>query len=131
MAARASIVFAGEDEAALLVGEGSPAALAARVAELGPGTVVIKRGSAGALALSDGELAERGAVPVAVVDTVGAGDGFVAGYLSEMLAGRSGRECLELAVRAGAFACLSRGDWEGYARRDELSLLDDSDPVTR
>jgi NAD(P)-dependent dehydrogenase (short-subunit alcohol dehydrogenase family) len=41
--------------------------------------VVVKRGAQGALSLVAGELHSAPAVPVDVVDTVGAGDAFVAG----------------------------------------------------
>lgn len=131
LASQASIVFAGEDEAELIVGPGTPAELATRVAELGPRTVVIKLGERGALALHDGEFFENPAVPVAVVDTVGAGDAFVAGYLAQRINGAGPRDCLILAVRTGAFACLVPGDWEGFPRRDELTLLESTEPVTR
>lgn len=131
MAARATVLFAGEDEASLIVGAGDPPALALRLADLGPRTVVIKLGAAGALVLADGGFSLREAVTVPVIDTVGAGDAFVAGYLSELMTGAEPRACLELAVRTGAFACLAPGDWEGYPRRDELGLLESSEPVTR
>ena len=58
------------------------------------------------------------AVAVEVVDTVGAGDAFVAGYLAELLAGLPAEARLATAVTTGAFACTSPGDWEGYPRRD-------------
>lgn len=131
LAAQADIVFAGEDEAAMFTEPGTPAELATGVARLGPRTVVIKLGERGALVLHDGDLFESPAVPVTVVDTVGAGDAFVAGYLTERLTGASPRDCLHLAVRTGAFACMVPGDWEGFPRRDELALLDSSEPVTR
>lgn len=131
LAGRATIVFAGEDEAALIVGDGDPRALATRLAALGPRTVVIKLGAAGAVAFQDGEFSARAAVAVPVIDTVGAGDAFVAGYLSETINGAGPRDCLDLAVQTGAFACLAAGDWEGYPRRDELGLLESSEPVTR
>ncbi|MDQ7876659.1 sugar kinase [Microbacterium sp. QXD-8] len=131
LAARATVLFAGEDEASLIVGTGDPRTLALRLADLGPRTVIIKRGAAGAVALEDGECSVRAALAVPVIDTVGAGDAFVAGYLTEMMTGADPRACLELAVRTGAFACLAPGDWEGYPRRDELGLLESSEPVTR
>lgn len=131
LAARATIVFAGEDEAALIVGHGDPRSLATRLAELGPRTVVIKRGAEGAVALQDNEFTTRAAVAVPVIDTVGAGDAFVAGYLFETINGAGTPDCLDLAVRMGAFACLAPGDWEGYPLRDELGLLGSSEPVTR
>ncbi len=131
LAALSTIVFAGEDEAALLVGDGSPAALAARIAALGPSQVVIKLGPDGCLALIDGRVIEVPAVRITPVDTVGAGDAFVAGYLAELLAGESPEARLSTAVRTGAFACLGPGDWETYPRRAELTLLDGGDPVAR
>jgi 2-dehydro-3-deoxygluconokinase len=70
-------------------------------------------------------------VPIRPIDTVGAGDAFVAGYLAEYLLGLPVAERLTTAVATGAFACLNPGDWEGFARRDELRLLWAVDPVTR
>jgi 2-dehydro-3-deoxygluconokinase len=131
IAARSTIVFAGDDEARLLVEGATPAMLARNIAELGPSQVIIKLGPDGCLALIDGVEHERGAIRITPVDTVGAGDAFVAGYLAELLAGLPVAERLTTAVKTGAFACLNTGDWEGYARRSELALLDGGEPVTR
>jgi len=126
MAAYADIVFAGEDEAALLLGAhaDAPAAeLAAAVAELGPAEVVIKRGAAGAVALVDGQVADQPGIGVTAVDHVGAGDAFVAGYLAAYLDGADFRERLRTANMTGAFAVTVSGDWEGAPTRRELALL--------
>lgn len=131
VASRARMVFAGADEAALLVGEGSPAEQAQRIADLGPTEVVIKLGDRGCVALVEGTLLTAPAFAVKVVDTVGAGDAFVAGYIAEWLLGRSAESRIETATRAGAFACLGAGDWETNARRDDLHLLDAPEPVSR
>ncbi|MGX5679765.1 sugar kinase [Schumannella luteola] len=131
LAERATIVFAGDDEARLLVDGGTPASLARAIAALGPTQVVIKLGADGCLALIDGVEHSQPAVRITPVDTVGAGDAFVAGYLAELLAGLPVADRLATAVRTGAFACLSPGDWEGYPRRAELALLDGGEPVTR
>lgn len=127
----ADIVFAGDDEAAIAVGAGGPEELARRIAALGPGQAVIKLGAEGALALVNGQLFRREAVAVDVVDTVGAGDAFVAGYLAEFITGRGPEDRLTTAAATGAFACLVPGDWEGFPRRSELSLLDAKEPVSR
>lgn len=127
----ADIVFAGEDEAAIAVGVGEPEELARRIADLGPRHAVIKLGAHGALALIDGEVLRQEAVAVEAVDTVGAGDAFVAGYLAEYVTGRSPAEMLETAATTGAFACLVPGDWEGFPRRNELTLLGAKEPVLR
>ncbi|CAN5122531.1 sugar kinase [soil metagenome] len=134
IAARAHTVFAGEDEAALVAPAADPrdpAALAHAVAAWGPREVVIKRGAAGALALVDGRIVEQAAIAVNVVDTVGAGDAFVAGYLVETLAGLAVEDRLATAVRCGAAACQHPGDWEGLPTRADLAANLGSDPVTR
>lgn len=132
-AARAAVVFAGEDEARLLTGTATtdPEALLDELAAVCGGDVVLKRGADGCLARLDGVDLVVPAVAVPVVDTVGAGDAFVAGYLAELLAGRDSATRLATALRCGAFACLSPGDWEGLPTRADLDILDRPDPVTR
>lgn len=128
----ADVVFAGDEEAALAVGSATkPAELARRMAALGPAQAVIKLGSEGAVASIDGEIFHQAAVPIQAVDTVGAGDAFVAGYLAEFMAGSAPIRRLELAAKTGAFACLASGDWEGLPRRAELGLLHQHESVTR
>ena len=131
LVAQADMVFAGEEEAAMLVGAGEAAELAHRLRELGPTQVVIKRGEQGCTAIIDDQLYQRAAIPVAVVDTVGAGDAFVAGYLHHLLAGASASDRLFGAVRNAAFVCLSPGDWEGLPRLEDLDLLSDTEAVRR
>jgi len=58
-----------------------------------------------------------------VLDTVGAGDAFTAGFLSGVLDGLSPTAALHRGTVAGAFAVAAIGDWEGLPTRDELSLL--------
>ncbi|WP_284988163.1 sugar kinase [Arthrobacter sp. efr-133-TYG-120] len=126
------IVFAGLEEAELAVGTVRDAEEAARrIAAMGPGQVIIKLGADGALAFIDGQLFRQEAMEIDVLDTVGAGDAFVAGYLAEFVEGLGARERLQTAVRTGAFACLVPGDWEGLPRRDELRLLGNPEPVSR
>lgn len=125
------IVFAGEDEAAMIVGDGDPAALANRLTALGPSSALIKRGHRGTVAVISGELYQCDAVPIIPVDTVGAGDAFVAGYLAELILGSPVSTRLTTAITTGAFACLVPGDWEGFPRRHELALLEASESVSR
>lgn len=125
------IVFAGDDEAAILFGDLPAEALAAKLRELGPSEAIIKLGERGCYADVAEETMDRPAVPVAAIDTVGAGDAFVAGYLAERVAGHPLAVRLDTAVTAGAFACLTAGDWEGLARRKDFALLSSADPVQR
>jgi len=128
---RSQIVFAGETEAELLVGPGDPVALAESICAIGPSTAVIKLGAAGSVTISEGRHVAFPALQIRPVDTVGAGDAFVAGYLAELLLGSGLQTRLETATRAGAFACLGFGDWETFVRSGELDLLEQVDPVSR
>ncbi|WP_406232016.1 sugar kinase [Nocardia sp. NBC_01009] len=124
---RADIVFAGPEEAALLVSAASAAEMAEALAAQGPSQVVLKLGAEGALALHDGELITQPPIAVTSVDPVGAGDAFVAGYLAGVLDGRSVRHRLDLAATCGAFAVSVPGDWQGLPLRRELGLLTGAD----
>jgi ribokinase len=55
------------------------------------------------------------------VDTTGAGDSFDAGFISAMLEGLSGSECLERAVRCGTLSTRRVGGTAGQASRAEVS----------
>jgi 2-dehydro-3-deoxygluconokinase len=123
LAARADVVFAGDDEAELLGLTGDPADLARGLADLGAGHALVKLGERGAVAAVDGRVQAVEPVPVRAVDPVGAGDAFVAGYLAETLAGRPVPERLATAAACGAFAVTVPGDWEGLPSRDELAAL--------
>jgi 2-dehydro-3-deoxygluconokinase len=134
LAAGADILFAGDDEARIALECDAairPEALAEALSGLGPSEVVVKLGRRGATARIDGELIEVPAVPVHAVDTVGAGDAFVAGYLASRLLGRSVRERLSTAAVTGAFAVTVPGDWEAFPRQDELTLLTAEEDVHR
>jgi 2-dehydro-3-deoxygluconokinase len=134
LAAGADILFAGDDEARIALGDGAPVdpgALAVALAGLGPSEVVVKLGRRGATARIDGELIEVPAVPVHAVDTVGAGDAFVAGYLASRLLGHGVPERLSTAAVAGAFAVTVPGDWEALPRPHELAMLGAEEDVQR
>ena len=129
LAAAADLVFAGPEEAALLLGRtpGPPSfdegeLLARELAKRGPATVVVKLGDLGALALSGDEAHRAPALPIEVVDPVGAGDAFVAGYLSEVVAGGSVPDALRTANACGAAVCQAPGDWQGLPTRVDLDL---------
>jgi 2-dehydro-3-deoxygluconokinase len=55
-----------------------------------------------------------------VVDTVGAGDAFCAGFLSGVLSGDSLVEAVRLGNLLGALCVQTEGDWEGLPTRNEV-----------
>ncbi|MFJ6728336.1 MULTISPECIES: sugar kinase [unclassified Streptomyces] len=117
-------VFASEDELDLLSAAPLPVAdLLAR----GTAEVVVTAGAAGSHAHSPGGTLHQPAVPVTVVDSVGAGDAFVAGYLSGILDGLSPADRLLRAATAGAACVGTNGDWEGLPSREGLDLATHGD----
>lgn len=133
LAARADIVFAGDDEAALVTGETDPGAQLDALRALGAQTAVVKLGAEGAVASVGGEVLRRDALRVDVVDTVGAGDAFVAGWLAETARGADPAQRIDTAVACGALACTAPGDWEAAPTRADLDVMraPAGDPVMR
>jgi 2-dehydro-3-deoxygluconokinase len=129
--AHTNILFASADELHVV----SPAAvedpaLAAReLVDSGVATVVVKRGASGATAYTPDGAHSIDARRVKVIDVVGAGDAFVAGYLSATLDGLDLTARLSRGTTLGAFAVACAGDWEGLPTRAELDLIN-ADPET-
>ena len=121
---QADIVFASADELAMLAGQDDVQVAAQEMLARGAGQVVVKRGADGATAYAAGATVSVPARQVTVADVVGAGDAFVAGYLSARLDGARTRDCLVRATVTAAFAIARSGDWEGLPTRAELALLD-------
>lgn len=119
--ASVGLVVASDDELDVVSGADDPVAelLAGGVPE-----VVVKHGAGGATSHTATGAVHRPARTVPVVDTVGAGDAFVAGLLSGWLDGLDAGARLERAVICGAFAVATTGDWEGLPTRADLPLLD-------
>jgi 2-dehydro-3-deoxygluconokinase len=126
LAELADIVIASEDEVGLVAdssGDAPQSELVGHLHARGVREVVIKRGAAGATAYSRQGTHHRDALDVPVIDTVGAGDAFTAGYLSALLDSESMEQRLLRGVTLGAFAVAASGDWENLPERDELSLI--------
>jgi ribokinase len=87
---------------------------------LGPEHVVVTRGEKGVLWASRAGIQSVPALPVTVVDTVGAGDAFNAGLAVGLSEGRSMRESLALGVTAASLSTRKRETIASYARRAEV-----------
>lgn len=125
LAATADLVFAGVEEAQIVLGSAAtdPAELGAALRAIGPSTVVVKLGEQGAVSFSEAGAVPVDAVPVTEVDPVGAGDSFVAGYLAALLDGRPEADRMAQAATVAAMSVATHGDWEGLPTRSELGLL--------
>lgn len=75
--------------------------------------MAVKRGEQGAAARSETEMASAGSLDVSVVDTVGAGDTFDAGFLYGYLSGWPLEKSLALACACGALSTEAAGGVDG------------------
>jgi len=113
------------NEAKHIAGTDDPEQIAERLLEHGVGTVVVKLGSHGCYVRSADEGFRLPACPVAqVVDTTGAGDAFLAGFLTGLSKRLPVRECAELANAVGAMAVRAVGSTAGVTSfSDALDLM--------
>ena len=123
VAGQATVVFPGLGEGSLLTGRGEPAAIADYYLEAGAERVVVKLGADGAQAWGGGQTVRSRPYRVNPVDTVGAGDGFAAGYLDAFVADRDPQDCIDQAAAVGALATTRRGDLTAMPTRAELDLF--------
>ncbi len=84
---------------------------------------VVVRTAGGALVLRGGERTEVATGREAVVDEVGAGDAFAAGFAYGLLEGRPPREAAQAGHAVAAWALRGTGDWETLPRLDEVGDL--------
>ena len=82
-------------------------------------TVVVKLGANGALACSQDRIVRTSSPGVVVVDTVGAGDSFDAGFLYGYLNNWEVGKSLQLACACGAMSTRRAGGTEGQASLEE------------
>lgn len=114
------VLFVGDDELHIVTDEQRLEDAVGKLAAGGIREVVVKQGSAGAVGLADGELCRVPAQAVTLIDVVGAGDSFVAGYLAARAEGLAVAERLRWGTITAALTIGSWGDWEGLPTRDEL-----------
>lgn len=133
MLAAADVVKISDEDMGWLMGEGSVADRAAALLAKGPALVLVTEGAAGVTAFGAGAPVHLPARRVEVVDTVGAGDTFNAGFLAglaeagalDKAAVREGlppatlAAALELGVRAAAVTVGRAG--ANPPRREELT----------
>lgn len=115
------ILFPGIDESELLLGTTDTDEILKTFHDMGIGEIALKLGKDGCM-VSDGKTAEfvKGYKVEKLEDTVGAGDGFAAGYLSSRLKGFSIKESGDYANGVGAMATMVKGDTEGLPTFHQL-----------
>lgn len=124
IAALANVVFASDGELGLVATGDSEEDMVDELRAAGVDEVIVKRGADGAAAWSAAGHVAVAARKVPVVDTIGAGDAFTAGYLSALLDDQPLATRLDRGAVLGAFAVTVASDWEALPTRHELELLD-------
>ena len=113
LAARATVVKMNEEEARLLIGGSSSTSLKDIIGEFRakyhPKTICVTRGEDGAIIWHDHDYFEHPGFKVDVVDTVGAGDAFLATFIAGILADEPMDKLLVKACAIGAFVTSKRG----------------------
>lgn len=117
LAAKASVIKMNEDEADLLIGAGS-SSLQDKIIEFQKTyhakTICVTRGDKGAILWHDENFYEHPGFLTTVVDTVGAGDSFLATLVAGLLNNHNPQQVIEKACRIGAFVAGKQGATPEY-----------------
>jgi fructokinase len=89
--------------------------------------ICVTRGTNGAALFIGGEIYEHPGFKVNAVDTVGAGDSFLAGLVAGLSENRSPEKSLEYACAVGAFVASQHGAVPHYTKKDTAVLLNKQD----
>jgi 2-dehydro-3-deoxygluconokinase len=115
------ILLAGDEEMEIIIGERNPIAIIEKIKELGISFIAIKQGDKGSVGYYNGEIIESPSIKATkVVDTVGAGDGFNAGFIYGVLQGWQLEKTLKFANTIGSMVVSVRGDNEGLPYYEDV-----------
>lgn len=120
IAEMADIIFPGIEEGEMLLGLDNEKDISEKFLKMGCKTVVVKLGEKGCYVATKSEKEYIQGFQVTTEDTVGAGDGFAAGFLSGVLKNLGVKECGIQGNAVGAMATLVKGDMEGYPYYEQL-----------
>lgn len=115
------ILLIGDEEIEILLGEISIEDAMKTFHDYGIEKVIVKKGAKGAVGSDGKNVYEVDAIkPKALVDTVGAGDGFAAGFLAALCKGETFKDCIEFGNAVGSLVVGVEGDNEGLPYYDDV-----------
>jgi len=117
------ILLTGLDEFRLIFGKDSNEDLEEIAKQYGFSDLVIKDGGNGSMLYRNGQWTKADAFKVTVVDTVGAGDGFDAGYIYGYLNQFQPEDLLRFANGVGGLVTTVSGDNEGLPYLEEVQAF--------
>lgn len=86
-------------------------------------TMIVTKGGNGSIAWKDGKMETVKATPITVKDTVGSGDAFLGGFISQEDKGANLPDCLKFAAATGAYVATREGANPAYTEKDIVSLI--------
>jgi len=131
---RVRYLFIGQGEAQTLFGfAGSPEETLGGLARLAPkATISLQRGEEGSTVLDGGRLVRPSRRPtVQMVDPIGAGDAYAAGFLWATLRGRDLQEAVDAGTAVAALKCSTWGDIALVSPQDVADVLTGGPDVRR
>lgn len=90
------------------------------LARSGPEIIVVTLGERGAVAYRRGEWFYQDAFPVTVLDTIGAGDAFAAGFAASLVTGRPFEEAMRRGAACGALTASRVGAFAAFPTAESL-----------
>jgi 2-dehydro-3-deoxygluconokinase len=115
------ILLIGDEEIEILLGDTNIEEAIKVFHNKGIEKVIVKKGAKGAIGSDGKNIYDIEAIkPKALVDTVGAGDGFAAGFLTALLKGKSLEDCVRFANAVGSLVVGVEGDNEGLPYYDDV-----------
>jgi len=119
-----------EDEAAFFTDQKSPEGMAEVFLRCGVKNVIVKLGSRGCLLKNSETMIELPGYRIDAVDATGAGDNFVAGFVSEILRGSNEEDALRFANACGAICTTAVGAATALKDREQVIGLMKQQEVT-
>lgn len=128
----ADVILPGLDEGSFITGKESPEEICSALIGNSEKMVIIKLGREGAYYQTESEKGHVEGFPVqAVVDPVGAGDGFAAGIISGLLKNLPLAENVKRANAIGAIIVGVNGDVEGLPTNEEIVAFMNVDKTSK
>lgn len=130
-ALKSNIVMLGLDEAKVIFGTDDPDQVFERLFSEGKAEyAAIKRGGDGAVAADRNGRYDIPPYKCICIEPIGAGDGFNAGFMAGLIAGKNVEEAGRMGAVAGALATQTTGDIEGYPDKEQMKAAMENAEIT-
>lgn len=118
------VIVMGEEESEIMFDSARLDNIIKSVQKYNISHFVLKQGDKGAIGYKDGEIVKSPAFsPSKIVDIIGAGDGFMAGYIYSLIDNKSLEESLYFSNAVASYVISVPGDNEGLPYKEDIDIL--------